>query len=1087
MSHLERRLCGSLVDESVALSILDAAGAFICFTHPNGEVHAASSKLRKLSNSPCFSDLFHPDDVDSLKTIFQAASSPTPPLLQPDLVVENRILVHEGQETDGSPISPSQVLLVRWNVSFDSLRRLIVFVGVLAVIAESRPEPEERVPTPAAMIDKSFQLICPLAPELLYLRTRAGRVIYSNPAWHRVLGWSEEELHVKSMDRLIHPDDVDKTHTALAHFKDGTQILQLRNRYLRKDGTFRWIDWRYQLTSSGIVSVGSDVTDLLADEKKAMMELEAAKSAFRENSAFLANMSHEIRTPMNGVRGCAAMLQHTTLTAEQEEYVHNIVVSADHLLAVINDILDLSKVEHKDTSLDWKPFDLYQCVEQAIDLSHRPESANLRVTYHVDPHVPSHIFGDVTRLRQILTNLLGNALKFVDPPGEIVLRVNTVATNQSIGVSSSGDPYETANLELVFSVQDTGCGIPLHLQHRLFKPFSQVENSISRDYGGTGLGLAISHQLASLMHGRMWVESEEAQGSTFFFTIRTEEVDVLARSIPTSLSPAYSLTPYYMRSIPFRGKERHPRVLLVDGCATTCKLLCDTLSSWGFETYAVDSMAASLQFLQDHTKRNLNFRIDLLVVDAESTLDEDKPYASPPIPDSFGSPTIRHHRHPLTVIEAPRSTLPHTELSSSLVSHSVSDNASHAFQWLKSTASLDSETDSPSGLPVNALHAFHVLEGAEFTPSLDAHPPADSSPVPTAVLTPSPVRPHLDSISEVVIALDVPSSSDASNSEPFSNTFGSPESSPPQADTPLPLHDQVLELFHSICPAIRVIYLGTDRRAPLSPQQAGRARSVSEEQCRSKTCAGCNHGKEEAPFSLRPYLPLRSFSATQAHAQKQAADTQGLDSGSPIVHISSPLHGAIFSYRFVPREQVFSIRSPLKLTKLYEYLLATFTPLAAHSSTDVRDDPGTFLWDSITKEQNQNADISILIAEDNAINRKLLQRVLEKLGYCNVVCASDGAAAVAMAKQKHYQLVLMDVQMPELDGLEATKLIRHFYVDHSTRRRTPIIVAMTANAMRGDRERCLAAGMDDYITKPIDINAVADKLHFWTKRILGCK
>jgi two-component system sensor histidine kinase/response regulator len=441
-----------------------------------------------------------------------------------------------------------------------------------------------------------------LSLEMLCVAGFDGYFKRVNPAWERVLGYSQAELLSRPYLELIHPDDRPATIKEAQKLSEGHAVVYFENRFRHKDGTYRWLLWASAPYKQQrvIYAAARDITDRKATEDTMadqaarlahlVKELELAKGkaehATEAKSVFLANMSHEIRTPLNAILGMTALALQTRLSAAQREYLTTVKSSADALLGIINDILDFSKIEARRLDLDRAEFDVRDSVSDAAKLlALRASEKGIELACHVAPDVPASVVGDAGRLRQIVLNVLGNAVKFTSR-GEVVLDVQTEAV-------------ESDAVTLRFAVTDTGIGIPRDKQQEIFGAFTQADTSTTRRYGGTGLGLAIARHLVDLMKGRIWVESEPGRGSTFSFTaVFGRPAQDRAARRPRPRKPRNGL-----------------RVLVVDDNATNRRILEEMLVNWRMKPAVVADAGSAIDVMRRAVATKQRF--DVVISDGQ--------------------------------------------------------------------------------------------------------------------------------------------------------------------------------------------------------------------------------------------------------------------------------------------------------------------------------------------------------------------------------------------------------------------------------------------------------------------------------------
>ncbi len=442
----------------------------------------------------------------------------------------------------------------------------ITNAGLAAEIAE-----RERAQQALTESGELVRLLLEGAPEAIYGMNQLGKTTFCNAACLRMLGYSDaEELLGKNMHDVIHHTKTDGSHFPAAD----CPILQAIGRgdphhaddYVlwRKDGTnFPAEVWSRPIHRSD-TTIGAVVTFVDITERKRAGELlrdakNAAEQASRAKSEFLANMSHGIRTPLNGIIGMTDLVLDSDLNEQQQELLNVVKLSSESLLTIINDVLDFSKIEAGKYDLEIVDFNLPECLGSTLrTLALRANQKNLELLCEIDPAVPESVRGDPNRLRQVVINLVGNAIKFT-ARGEICLRVRNLSSDSS-------------DARLQFTVSDTGIGIPEAKQQQIFEAFTQVDSTSTRAHGGTGLGLAISSRLVNMMGGRIWVDSQPRQGSHFHFTASLPAADGGSMDFVSVADPSV-----------LSGV----RVLVVDDNETNRRILLGLLGLWGMRAEAV--------------------------------------------------------------------------------------------------------------------------------------------------------------------------------------------------------------------------------------------------------------------------------------------------------------------------------------------------------------------------------------------------------------------------------------------------------------------------------------------------------------------
>ena len=525
--------------------------------HPPWRMSFASDNALALTGYPAqefisgrvlWHDLIHPEDRTRVEVGVRAA------LLHRGVDVEDYRIRHRNG--DIRFVHDSAL------ATFDAAGRAVAFEGVMLDISDRL-----RVERELRRSEARYRLMARAIPQPVWSTDAQGRLDFINQAAEDYFGNEKRMLGVPWLDLLL-PDERQAAEARWASSLAEGRPFEMELRLRRADGEYRWhinrVEAQKDALGRPLKYFGSsfDVQEL----KQAM---EAAEVATRAKAAFLANMSHELRTPMNAIIGMTSLLLDTPLNTEQKEYVAIVHNSGEHLLTVINDILDYSKIEAGRVELERNSFGLRECVESALDLvSPAATPKGVELGYLAHAGTPEGLLGDAGRLRQILVNLLSNAVKFTPAGGHVLVEVR-------------GRPLQEPAFEIEAAVTDSGDGMTPEAQARLFQPFSQADASTTRRHGGTGLGLSISKGLIEMMGGHISLVSAPGKGSTFKFTIRADEAP-----LPLRVSPLGTVAALQGR-----------RVLIVDDIEINRRILMHYTRLWGMAAEATSEAGEALRWI----------------------------------------------------------------------------------------------------------------------------------------------------------------------------------------------------------------------------------------------------------------------------------------------------------------------------------------------------------------------------------------------------------------------------------------------------------------------------------------------------------
>ncbi len=592
--RVEARL--TVADERLNLALDATEVGVFEWDVPSGKIICSASLWAFLGYDPdgrdasyqAWLDLMHPDDVEGFKSAVTAHFQGQSAFIEPEYRMH-------GADHSWVWIA-ARAKCVAWDSTGGPQR---VTGTCQNINARRRAEDALRASQAAARL---LTHVARRTENVVFITTPLGNIQWTNDSFTRLTGHAANEVAgCYLLDLLASPDSaphaLDQITQALLHVSPITTEVMAKSRF-----TDRSYHLRLELQpvkndrgeAENFIAIGTDITTSVQTEANLRRAKLEADTASRAKSDFLATMSHEIRTPMNGVIGMTSLLLETELSVDQRDYVNTIRTSGNALLDVINEILDFSKIESGRMEIEYQPFEIAQCIEEAMDIFALQAAAkNIELAYLIDPATPAWISLDMTRVRQVLVNLVNNAVKFT-VQGQITIEVKPALVPSSDRAAPPLQHREGDRQMIDFCVRDTGIGIPADRRHLLFKPFSQVDSSTTRKYGGTGLGLAICDRLCQLMGGTIDVASNPGGGSVFRFSILAASADQ-SLGLPVAQLPA---------------KFQDALVLVVDDLPFNRILLRQALASRGLR-------AVEAAHLHDATEIAMEQPIVAAIIDQE--------------------------------------------------------------------------------------------------------------------------------------------------------------------------------------------------------------------------------------------------------------------------------------------------------------------------------------------------------------------------------------------------------------------------------------------------------------------------------------